>query len=429
MKKYFTFIFFIPVILLLNGCLKETDIDSTLILLSDDVITVNGEEISINEKNSVYVGADIIYYEEGQDDTYGEGTVEDAHSKEEADMHTVVTITKPGVYKVSGKLSYGQIAIDLGKDVRDNEEAVVTLILDNAEINCSVAPAIIVYHAYECGSSKKKDATPYVNTDHAGFHLILAKDSKNYISGSYVAKIYKDDTTMEEVNSGDAKKKYKFDGAIHSEVSFTINAEENGKLNVKAENEGITGALHMTINCGYIMIDSCNDAFNTNEEKSSVFTVNGGTLLCNSGFGKEGDGIDSNGYIVINDGFILSCAHSDTEDKGLDSDEGIYIHGGEIIATGNDYDEISEESKQGFFVFELTDKISAGEIVLITDKENHPLIAYQAINDYSILIYSQSEIKLEDYYFYKVSSVTGNLKNHVYTDITDFQDAKKIVKK
>ena len=140
-------------------------------------------------------------------------------------------------------------------------------------------------------------------------------------------------------------------------------------------------------------------------------------------------GIDSNGYIVINDGFILSCAHSDTEDKGLDSDEGIYIHGGQIIATGNDYDEISEESKQGFFVFELTDKITAGEIVLITDKENHPLIAYQAINDYSILIYSQSEIKLEDYYFYKVSSVTGNLKNHVYTDITDFQDAKKIVKK
>lgn len=426
MKKYFKILIFIPMILLMGGCLKETDIDPTFIVLTDNTITVNGEEISTNNKSSVYASADIIYYEEGQDETYGEGTDEDTHSKEEADKHTVVTITKPGTYEISGKLSYGQIAIDLGKDAKDDEKAVVNLILNNVEINCEVAPAIIVYHAYECGSSKKKDATPYVDTDCAGFHLLLAEDSENYISGSYVAKIYKDDTTIEDVNSGDAKKKYKFDGAIHSEVSFTINAEKNGKLDVNAENEGITGALHLTVNGGEIMIRSSNDAINTNEEKASVFTVNGGTLLCDSGFGKEGDGIDSNGYIVINDGLILSCAHSDTEDKGLDSDEGIYIHGGQIIATGNAYDEISEDSKQEFVVFQLKDKIKEGEIILITDKEDRPLIAYQAVNDYSILICSQPEIKKEDCHLYRVSSVTGNLKNSIYTDITDFKDAEKM---
>ena len=66
------------------------------------------------------MGKDIVYYEEGKDFTYGEGTETDEHSAEEAAAHTVVHITEPGTYELSGTLSAGQIAVDLGEDAEDN---------------------------------------------------------------------------------------------------------------------------------------------------------------------------------------------------------------------------------------------------------------------------------------------------------------------
>ena len=74
--------------------------------MSDNEVLVDGIQIN-SESENIYVANDIIYYEEGKDFTYGEGSKEDEHSKEEADAHTVVHITKPGTYAVSGKISAG----------------------------------------------------------------------------------------------------------------------------------------------------------------------------------------------------------------------------------------------------------------------------------------------------------------------------------
>ena len=142
---------------LLVGCGKENYDDATKIVLSDSGITVDGENISNDTTSAVYTANDIIYYEAGKGFTYGEGTTEDEHTAEEAASHTVVHITKPGRYLLSGKLSAGQVAIDLGEEAEDNPEAVVTLILDGLDINCSVAPAVIFYNVYECGD--KDNAT------------------------------------------------------------------------------------------------------------------------------------------------------------------------------------------------------------------------------------------------------------------------------
>lgn len=136
----------------LSGCsAEETDRAVTFINLSDQEIFVNGEDISQNKKDAVYAGNKIIYYREGQGETYGNGNEKDAHSPEEAEQHTVITITKPGTYEVTGSISKGQIFIDLGEDAEDNPDAKVNLILNNAEITCTVAPSIIVYSTYECG--------------------------------------------------------------------------------------------------------------------------------------------------------------------------------------------------------------------------------------------------------------------------------------
>ena len=120
------------------------EVDATKIQLSDSKITVDGAAISTDSDQAVYAAHDIVYYEDGKDFTYGEGTEADAHSQEEAQAHTVVHITQPGTYSLSGTLSAGQIAVDLGEDAAEDSGAVVTLILDGVDITCTVAPAVIL---------------------------------------------------------------------------------------------------------------------------------------------------------------------------------------------------------------------------------------------------------------------------------------------
>lgn len=178
----------------------------TSIALSDSGVTVNGQSSSTSSTDAVYTGADIIYYEAGHDATYGEGTAADAHESSEADKETVVTITEPGTYRITGKLSAGQVAVDLGEDASTDPNAKVTLILDGVDITSTVAPAIIFYNVYEPYSADE-DTKGVTDLSNAGAQVIVADGSINEVNGSYVSRIYKEGTT---------KKLHKYDGAFYS---------------------------------------------------------------------------------------------------------------------------------------------------------------------------------------------------------------------
>ena len=395
----------IVVVLLLSGCHSdEQKIEGTQINLSDNKITVNGQEITSDVTQAVYSANDIVFYLAGQDFTYGEGEKQDEHEQSEADAHTVVHITKPGKYVLSGTLSLGQIAIDLGEDAETDPNAAVTLVLNNVDITCKVAPAIIFYNVYECANSDEETATKDVDTKNAGANVIIADGTENNINGSYVAKIYKSYELSEDGKEVvDSKKLHKYDGAFYSKKTMNINGGDKGTgiLNIKAENEGLDSELHLTINGGIINITSGNDGINTNEDNVSVTTMNGGTLniVCDGSTG-EGDGIDSNGWLVINGGTITAQACSSSGDAGIDSDKGIYINDGKVIASGNMLDHIAG-GNQTYVVFSFASRQEGNNTYTLKNSDGEVVGEYTPANAFTYLIVAGSELVPDDYTFWQ----------------------------
>lgn len=371
--------------------------DVVRIALSDDGVTVNGEAATGDTGAAVYVANDIVYYQAGQDFTYGEGTEADAHEQSEADTHTVVHIAQPGTYEISGSLTAGQIAVDLGEDADEDPTAVVTLVLNGVDITCSVAPAIIFYNVYECGDDDEDSAVMNVDTAAAGANIVIGDGSVNNVNGSYVARIYEPgsvELNEDHTEVTDAKKLHKYDGALYSKMSMNISggAAGDGVLKITAENEGLCSDLHLNIDGGIIDIVSGNDGINTSEDNVSVCAVNGGVLnICVSGETGEGDGIDSNGWLVINGGTITSAAFGQSADAGIDSDKGIYINGGNISASGNMMDEIAGGDAT-YAVFAFASSQSGGSQYALKDADGATVAQWTPANDFSYLVVSDPAI-------------------------------------
>ena len=383
--------------------------DVTEIVLSDERVAVDGKTASADGTAAVYIGGEIIYYQDGTDETYGEGSETEKHSEAEAGAHTVVTITQAGIYRLSGKLSKGQIAIDLGKKAKDDPEAVVTLILDNVDVKCTVAPALIFYNVYECDrewmaydndENPDYQASAVVDTSAAGANVVIAAGSVNSFTGSHVARIYKEGTT---------KKLHKYDGAFYSKMSMNINGDngdDSGVLNITADNEGLDSELHLTINGGTVNIHAQDDGINTNEDFVSVTTVNGGKLTVDAGNGSEGDGIDSNGYLVINGGQVWTMANERTPDGGIDADSPILINGGTLYAFGTRNDAAdSGDSKQPYMELSFASTLPAGSKVELKDPDGKTVWSADTQKTCQSITLTAPELKLDTAYSLYVDGV------------------------
>ena len=303
-------------------------------VLSDDQVKLDGLAIAEEDAGDVTVSHDIVYYESGQGSDYGEGAEADEHDAEEAQAHTVVTIRSAGTYRLSGTLSQGQIAIDLGDDAEDDPDAVVTLILDGVDVTCTVAPALIFYNVYECGSSDEETAASEVDTSAAGANVIIADGSVNNFDGSHVARIYE---------PGTPDKLHKYDGAFYSKMSMNVSGETagDGVLNITGDNEGLDTELHLTINGGVINIDAANDGINTNEDNVSVTTINGGT----------------------------------------------------VVALGNMFDAISSDSEQNHLTLTLAEPVLSGDEVELTGADGSALFDFTAPKTASMILLSGADIE------------------------------------
>ena len=370
--------------------------------VSDDGVLVDGESAGADPGQAVYAAHDIVYYEAGHDFTYGEGTAADEHTAEEAAAHTVVHIAAPGTYILSGSMSHGQIAVDLGEDANEDPDAVVTLVLDGLDVTCSVAPAVIFYNVYECDREGDQGDAP--DLAGAGARVVIADGTVNNIAGSYVARIYKS-YTLNEAGTAvtDSKKLHKYDGAFYSKMSMTVDGGEagTGVLNITAANEGLDTEMHLAINGGSVNIVSGNDGINCNEDNVSVVTVNGGSVNIRvSGDTGEGDGIDSNGWLVINGGSVIAQACSVSADGGIDGEEAIRLNSGTVIATGSMLDPVTV-SDSCCALFSFARRQSGGTRYALTGPDGTELLAFTAENDHtSLLLFSPDLTEGEGYVLY-----------------------------
>jgi len=200
-----------------------------------------------------------------------------------------VTISKAGVYAISGKLNDGQIIVNA------QDKGTVKLVLNSAEINSSNSSAIYVQNAEKAIIS-------------------LVEGTQNSISDGKKYSTSSDD----EPNS-----------AIFSKADLTING--TGTLNVSGNfNDGITSKDELRITGGNIAVNSADDAITG---KDMVLIKDGKISIQSTGDGIKAtnDTDTTKGFIAIQGGTFEVKAGMD----GLQAETSILVTDGKFdITTG-----------------------------------------------------------------------------------------------
>lgn len=191
---------------------------------------------------------------------------------------SAITIKEEGIYRISGKLSDGQIIVDA-------PDAKVQLILDNADISCSNSAAIYGVNSKKIFVSLAKDS---VNT---------LSDGSSYNNEEADACIFsKDSLTIN--GSGTLNVKANFEDGIHSKDDIVITG---GNINITSVGDGIKGKDYTAVCGGNITVESGQDGIKSNQDndKSLGFVyIEGGNFSIDA----EQDGIQAETALIINGG-------------------------------------------------------------------------------------------------------------------------------
>ena len=282
---------------------------------------------------------------------------------------TTVTITRAGVYSLSGLLTDGQVIVDTG------DEETVKIVLDDVTINNSSSAPIHILNAKKAviilpDNTKNylSDASEYVYTqsdqDEPNAALFSASDLTIAGSGTL--------TVNGNFNDGIASK----DGLVIADATIVVTAIDDGmrgkdyifvksaEITVTAGGDGLKADNDKDTSKGFITIET--GAFNISAGGDGIFAqtnilivngnykINSGTVMVgiidenNSAKGIKAaarlqidggsfvitaldDGLHSNVSIVINDGTF----EIESGDDGMHADAELTINNGEINITGS----------------------------------------------------------------------------------------------
>lgn len=369
---------------------------------------------------------------------------------------TAINVNAIGNIEFTGEITGGMIAVDTNGRLGE-----INLILNNVKIDTDSkkTPAVFIYNkdiAYtgckvtikttngsknyiEGGKLKKvsligsDELSSYTSkysgdskTNYETYTKYYGVYTKEQINNILFSKVEAD---SEDLKDGDPYYFYKAAGAISSDIDLYF--EGTGYLEVKSKNkEGIEtkGNLTFSGGTGDYVIYAEDDCLNTttdsktNKSARNTLSIDVKSLIAIVDSGEdadEGDAIDSNGTLVINGGLIIAIAHPG-QDAGLDSENGTYINGGTILATGDMYDQISNESKQNFMVLNFQNAQTVDTLVTLLDEGDNVVMSYKTDRSYKNLVYSSSYLKEGTYYLYKGGEIKGQEKNGFYTEIENY---------
>ncbi|WP_062290027.1 carbohydrate-binding domain-containing protein [Demequina phytophila] len=302
--------------LLLAGCSTTTGSDAasttagteettttTTAATSTDLTEVAYEDLGVNDLDTsadLDGAIDVTLSDSGS--TGGDGVSVDGDT---------VTITAGGTYRLSGRLSAGQVVVDTADED-------VTLVLDGVDITSPDTAAIDIEGADEVVIWLEDGST---NTLSDAADATAAEDSESDVPN---ATLY---STADLWIAGDGALSVNAvaEDGIASKDGLVI---ESGSISVTAADDGIRGKDYLVISGGDITVDAEGDGLkSTNEaldEETAVGVVwiSGGTFDIASGV----DGIDAVNQVTVEGGDLSIAAGDD----GITTDGVLHVSDGTI---------------------------------------------------------------------------------------------------
>ena len=288
---------------------------------------------------------------------------------------TVLTITAPGTYVLSGSCADGSVKVEKGVDG-------VTLVLNGltltsettAPILCGKGSAVTIEAASGTENTlsdteSNNDETGSADAENAvikckdGSRVVLCgtgtlniqANGKNGIkSGATTADgeasltirelTLNIDAPMNDAVNAEAALEVESgvltlsagDDALHCDYTLNIGAEgtDGPNVTITSCNEGLEGAA-VNVFSGNVSIQSTDDCINAANADLADFAyalnIYGGTIAARS---DSGDGFDSNGDLTISGGSVTVWTANAADNEPLDADGTVTVSGGTVLAAG-----------------------------------------------------------------------------------------------
>ena len=242
----------------------------------------------------------------------------------------VLSVTKGGVYTISGEIADGMIYVETDENVMLKLNGVSVTNSKGAALYCYSAKNLYIF-TEENTENFFSDGTSY---DFAGTNQVAEDDEPN-------AAVYsKDDLIL--CGSGKLTVKGNYNTGISSKDDLTV---ESGIIEVTAVNNGIRGKDSLVLEDGEVTVSAGADGIksaNDTDEGKGYLVIQGGKLTVTAGE----DGIQSEKELQITGGIVNVTTTGQVAAGGNDMGWGGGFHGNNVDTSSED-DATSKGIKSG----------------------------------------------------------------------------------
>lgn len=379
---------------------------------------------------------------------------------------STITITQPGAYRLTGRLSDGQVLIDSAAQGK------VQLILNGVDLTSSTGSPLVIAAADKAiivladgTTNTVTDAESYADTSEEAPSAAIDSSADLTIAGSGTLTVHgrgndainsSDGLVVESgslrvdaVDDGIRGKDYiiitggtlnitaggdalKSDNDTDTDTDKGYVAIHEGTLTIDAGDDAIKGytdvaidgaeititnsvegieASSIAIAGGTIDLASSDDGINVSGESPQFVDIAGGTITIDA----EGDGFDSNGAAAMTGGTLIVYGPTNNGNGAIDVDDGFDISGGTLWAIGSAgmAQTPSETSTQAFVATTLQSP-ATGEITIL-DADSNQIGALTSSKQFSSVVYSTADVAADGTYAIAINgTTTGTIAANQY---------------